>query len=117
MGRPVVHWEFWSRNPQGVADFYKTVFDWEIQHIPEMNYRLAKTGEGGIGGGIFEPKEGPIPAPTSIYIDVDELDAYGRKVVAAGGQIVVDKQEVPGMGSFSLFSDPEGRVVGMWKAT
>jgi hypothetical protein len=23
---------------------------------------------------------------------------------------------VPGMGSFALFSDPDGRVMGIWKA-
>lgn len=116
MARPVVHFEFWSREPQRVAEFYKTVFDWDIQHIPEMDYRMvAASPQGGIGGGIMQPKDGPIPAPTSLYIDVDDLDTYGRKVVDAGGQIIVDKQTVPGMGSFSLFADPEGRIIGMWK--
>jgi len=28
----------------------------------------------------------------------------------------VEEQEVPGMGSFSLFADPDGRVMGMWKS-
>jgi predicted enzyme related to lactoylglutathione lyase len=27
----------------------------------------------------------------------------------------VEEQEVPGMGSFSLFTDPEGRMMGLWK--
>jgi hypothetical protein len=25
-------------------------------------------------------------------------------------------QEVPGMGTLSLFTDPEGRMMGLWKA-
>ncbi len=25
-------------------------------------------------------------------------------------------QKVPGMGKFSLFTDPEGRMMGLWKA-
>ena len=33
-----------------------------------------------------------------------------------GGKVVLDEQEVPGMGWFSLFSDPDGRVMGIWKA-
>jgi len=28
----------------------------------------------------------------------------------------VEEQEVPGMGWLSLFTDPEGRMNGLWKA-
>ena len=85
--------------------------------MPEMDYHMVDTASGGAGinGGIFKPKDGPIPAPTSLYLDVDDLDAYGRRITAAGGTLVVEKQEVPGMGTFSLFSDPDGRVLGIWK--
>jgi predicted enzyme related to lactoylglutathione lyase len=51
----------------------------------------------------------------SFYIDVDGLAAYRKRVVAAGGRILVEEQEVAGMGSFSLFEDPDGRVMGLWK--
>ena len=115
MACPVVHFEFWSRDPQGIADFYNRVFDWDIQHIPEMDYRMVQGQAPGIGGGIMKPQDGPLPGPTSLYIDVEDLAAYGRKVTEAGGKIIVDNQTVPGMGSFSLFADPEGRVIGMWK--
>jgi predicted enzyme related to lactoylglutathione lyase len=37
------------------------------------------------------------------------------RVVAAGGTIHIEEQEVPGMGWFSLFTDPEGRMMGLWK--
>ena len=36
--------------------------------------------------------------------------------VAAGGKIHVEEQKVPGMGKFALFTDPEGRMMGLWKA-
>ncbi len=51
----------------------------------------------------------------SFYIDVDDLAAYRTKITDAGGKVVVEEQEVPGMGSFALFSDPDGRVLGIWK--
>lgn len=51
----------------------------------------------------------------AFYIDVDDLDAYGKKIKEAGGKIIVDKMVVPGVGQFSLFEDPDGRVLGMWK--
>lgn len=116
MGRPVVHWEFWSKNPEKVSAFYKKVFDWQINDIPEMNYRFVQTGgEGGIDGGIMTPKDGPWPGNMAFYIDVDDLDAYGAKVQEAGGKMVVEKMDVPGVGQFSLFQDPDGRVLGLWK--
>ena len=116
MGRPVVHWEFWSKDPEKVSEFYREVFDWNIRFIPEMNYRLVETGgEGGIGGGIMTPQEGPWPGNMAFYIDVDDLDVYARKITEAGGKVVVDRIDVPGVGQLSLFEDPDGRVLGLWK--
>lgn len=116
MGRPVVHWELWSKDPQALSDFYARVFDWKINHIAEMDYRLVETGgEGGINGGIMKPKEGPWPGNLALYIDVDDLAAFRQKIIEAGGKIVVEQVDVPHVGSFSLFEDPDGRVLGLWK--
>ena len=117
MGRPVVHWELMSKDPASVSAFYERIFGWKIQHMPEMNYRLVETGGvGGINGGILKPeREGPWPGNMLLYIDVDDLADYRKMIVAAGGKIHVEVQEVPGMGAFSLFTDPEGRMMGLWK--
>ena len=117
MGRPVIHWELLSKDPAKLSDFYEKVFAWKIQHFPEMNYRIVETGgQGGINGGIMQPKhEEPWPGNMTFYIDVDDLADYRKRIIAAGGKILVEEQEVPGMGAFSLFTDPEGRMMGLWK--
>jgi len=116
MGKPVVHWELWSQDPEKAAEFYTKVFDWKIQHIPEMDYRLVDTGgEGGINGGIMKPQKGPWPGNLAFYIDVDDLDAYAKRITATGGKMIVEKMSVPGVGELSLFEDTDGRVLGMWK--
>ena len=117
MGNPVVHWELWTRSPDKVCDFYRKVFDWKIQSDPQMNYHVVETGSPmGINGGIMTPpREGPWPGNMSFYIGVDDLARYRTRVADAGGKILVEEQEVPGIGWFSLFSDPDGRVVGLWK--
>jgi len=51
----------------------------------------------------------------TLYIHVDELAPYRKRIVAEGGKIHVEEQEVPGMGAFTLFTDPEGRMMGLWK--
>lgn len=116
MGRPVVHWELWSKDPEKVSDFYARVFDWQIRHIPEMKYRLVETGgQGGINGGIMTPQEGPWPGNMAFYIDVDDLEAYCAKIREAGGKIIVERMDVPGVGALALFEDTDGRVMGLWK--
>jgi uncharacterized protein len=120
MGNAVVHWELMSKDPAKVADFYQKVFDWKITYHPEMNYRIVETGAqapmAGINGGIVKPdREGPWPGNMLFYILVDDLAAFRRKIVAAGGKIHVEEQEVPGMGTLCLFTDPEGRMNGLWK--
>lgn len=118
MGSPVVHWEMMSKDPEKVSAFYADIFGWKIQHMPEMNYRIVETGgEGGINGGIMKPELGqPGTGNTTLYILVDDLAAYRKRITAAGGKILVEEQKVPGMGAFCLFTDPDGRMMGVWKA-
>ncbi len=116
MGRPVVHWEFWSDDPDRASRFYQEVFDWQIRALPDLNYYLVETGgTGGINGGIMKPQRGPWPGKLAFYIDVEDLDKYAMKIRDAGGKIILDKMDVPGVGQLSLFEDPDGRVLGMWK--
>jgi len=122
MGNPVVHFELMSKNPAKVSDFYAKTFGWKVKHMPEINYRIVDTdakdsGMPGINGGIVKPdKPEPWPGNMLCYILVDDLAAYRKKVKAAGGKIHVEEQEVPGMGTLCLFTDPEGRMMGLWKA-
>jgi len=116
MGQPVVHWEFWSDDPGRISQFYQEVFGWKVRTIPDLNYHLVEPGgEGGIDGGIMKPQAGPWPAKLALYIDVDDLDVFSEKIRRAGGKILVDKVNVPGVGQLSLFEDLDGRVLGMWK--
>ncbi len=112
----VAHWEFWSENPDTLAEFYRRAFDWNVNFVPNLNYHLVESGgEGGIGGGIMKPQAGPWPGNMAFYIRVDDLDRYRKSIVAAGGKIIVEEQQVPDVGTFSLFEDPDGRVLGIWK--
>jgi predicted enzyme related to lactoylglutathione lyase len=51
----------------------------------------------------------------TFYIDVEDLAEYRQRIVLAGGKILIEEQDVSGMGKFSLFTDPEGRIMGLWK--
>ena len=122
MGNPVVHFELMSKNPEKVSDFYAKTFGWKVKNMPEISYRIVDTdakasGMPGINGGIVKPdKPEPWPGNTLCYILVDDLAAYRKKIKAANGKIQIEKQKVPGMGKFSLFTDPENHMMELWKA-
>jgi predicted enzyme related to lactoylglutathione lyase len=85
--------------------------------MPELNYRAVDTGsKDSINGGILKPQRtGSWPGNMLFYVGVDDLAKYRGKIVAAGGEIKVEEQEVPGIGSLCLFTDPEGRMNGLFK--
>lgn len=72
----------------------------------------------GIDGGLLIRK-GPAPIegqPVNAYvctIDVQDIDAYVKKVVKAGGIIVNPKMAVPEIGWLVYCNDTEGNIFGM----
>src|SRR3954467_1017042 len=91
-------------------------FRLEYPELAQHGYRLVETGgEAGINGGIMKPKAGPWPGKLAFYIDVDDIDEFNQRIRNAGGRILVEKTNVPGVGELSLFEDPDGRVLGLWK--
>ena len=117
MGHPIQHFEFWSKDPERLSTFYEKAFGWKIQHMPEIQYRLVDTDAGGkgIGGGIMTPGEGEWPGNMSFYVSVPELGPAREQIRAAGGKVIVEEQVIPNVGSFALFEDPDGRVLGIWQ--
>jgi predicted enzyme related to lactoylglutathione lyase len=118
MGNAVVHFELNSKQPGRLSAFYEKAFGWKVQHIPQFDYRMVEAAsERAIGGGILSPKyTGRWPGDTLLYIEVEDLAAAGRDVVGAGGKLLLQEQEVPGMGWFTLFEDPDARTMGLWKS-
>lgn len=112
MGCPVVHFEITGKDALKTQEFYRKLFDWEIQNIPEMNYGMVQPQGGrGIGGGVTGSTEQP--SSVTFYVEVDDLQKYIDKAVAMGGNVIVPPTTVPGMVSFALFADPDGNMVGI----
>jgi uncharacterized protein len=112
----VVHFEIPADNPDRVAEFYKKVLGWNIQKWEgPMDYWLISTGkdsEPGIHGGIARKKDRPASG-VLITAQVDSVDECLKKIVTAGGSIVVPKRAIQGVGYQAHFRDPEGNVIGI----
>ena len=120
----VVHFEMPYENRQRIAKFYQSVFGWQTQMLGEDmgNYVLAVTTEstdsgpknpGAINGGFFEKKpDWPMQFP-SVVIAVDDIKRSMQKVAGAGGKVLGDPMEIPGIGQYVSFVDTEGNRSGM----
>ncbi|TWF75598.1 hypothetical protein FHX44_111482 [Pseudonocardia hierapolitana] len=122
--RSVVHFEIPADDVARAKEFYRSVFDWQMQDMPEMDYTIVRTTEvdeatqmpaapGAVNGGLMRRSQ-DTPAPV-LTIDVESIDQALKQVEAAGGRVVRERTEIPGMGAYAYFTDPEGNTLGLWE--
>ena len=58
------------------------------------------------------PNDKPQQHP-SVVIAVDDIHVAATKVKNAGGKLLGDPMDIPGVGQYASFVDPEGNRVGM----
>ena len=117
MSNPVAWFEIIGRDAIKLQKFYADVFNWKLTPpAPELgNYSMlddANRGTG-IGGGIGQGVEGD--SRVTIYIEVDDPQAYLDKVTGAGGKMLMPVTEVTDGVTIAMFADPEGHVIGLLK--
>jgi uncharacterized protein len=120
----VVHFEMPYDDRERMAKFYRDAFGWQTRMLgPEMgNYVLATTTEsdesgpkqpGAINGGFYTRKaDWPVQHP-SVVIAVDDIRGAMRKVAEAGGKVLGEPMEIPGIGQYVSFVDTEDNRVSM----
>ena len=121
---PVVHFEMPYEDQARVTRFYQEAFGWGMQSTgPDMgDYVTAQTAPtdenrmvtapGTINGGFYP--SGPDAAPhPSVVIAVDDIGKAMGDVTAAGGTVLGDPVEIPGIGQYVSFTDTEGNRVSL----
>ena len=119
---PVVHFEMPCDDRARVTKFYESAFGWKMKQFGEDmgNYITADTTgvpdpgrPGAINGGFF-PRKPDWPAQhPSVVIAVDDIRASMKKVTGAGGKVLGEPIEIPGVGQYVSFTDTEGNRVSM----
>ena len=124
MDHTLVHFEIPAKDVEKLKSFYTKVFGWKIEKFPgPMEYwgietvPVDKSGapvRRGVNGGLYK-KEKPDQVPLT-YVGVESVDEYTKKIESAGGKVLMRKEEVPGMGWFSIVQDPEGNLFGLYQS-
>jgi predicted enzyme related to lactoylglutathione lyase len=80
-----------------------------------MNYSTFKARDGVASG--FNSVTDQNPAGTvTVYIQTDNLTKSLREVERGGAKMLVPETEIPNTGIYGLFLDPQGKMVGLYRA-
>lgn len=116
MSNPVTWFEIIGADAIKLQKFYADVFDWKLSPpAAEMgNYSmLDNQGQGiagGIGGDVGDKSR------VTVYIQVDDPEAYLSRVTKAGGTTLMPVTTITEGVTIAMFSDPQGNVIGLLKA-
>ncbi|MGH7792167.1 MAG: VOC family protein [Thermodesulfobacteriota bacterium] len=122
---PVVHFEMPAEDRKRMADFYTKVFGWKTQALGEDmgNYVLATTVDsdeigcpkepGAINGGFFQKTDDKPSQYPSVVIAVEDIKEHMKKVETAGGKVLGEPWDIPGVGLYVSFFDTEGNRASM----
>jgi len=125
MKNSVAHFEIYADDPNTLGQFYKSLFDWNIDPIPGMDYHWIKTVDtdpkgmptqpGGINGGMMKRPPGYEGKAWLNYVSVDSVDAFVQRAQGLGAKVMKSKSAVPGMGWFAMLIDPQGNEFALWQ--
>ena len=127
MNNRVIHFEIHATDTAKMAEFYKTVFGWEVRRweTPAFDYWIVMTApdgnkEPGINGGIVGRRggapSGGEPATAFVCtINVPGVDEYIKKIEVAGGKNVLAKMAIPGLAWLAYCTDIEGNIFGIYE--
>ena len=116
---PVVHFEMPYDDAERIGKFYESAFGWKTNPMSDDidRYVLASTAQADVAGG---PRPGAIdggfyrrnpqwPAQhPSVVIAVQDIGAAMSRVTAAGGTVLGEPMEIPGVGRYVPFFHTEG---------
>lgn len=114
MANPFVHVELMTTDVSKAKAFYGELFDWQLEDLPGMDYTMINVGEG-TGGGMMKSAEPDSPSCWLAYVHVDDAAASTEKARNLGAKICKEVTEIPGVGWFSVITDPTGASLALWQ--
>lgn len=101
--------EFPAGNIEATKRFYNAVFGWSFT---DYGPNYTSFHDGRLAGG-FTMSAKPVRGGPLVVLYAKSLEDTQRKVVEAGGTIVVETFEFPGGRRFH-FADPNGNELAVW---
>jgi predicted enzyme related to lactoylglutathione lyase len=110
--------ELMSTDPVVAKAFYQGLFGWQLEDMdmgPEGTYTVVKTADGEAIGGVMGMPPGAegMPSHWGAYVTVADTDATVSKAEALGAKVIVPPRDIPKVGRFAVFHDPQGATLAV----
>lgn len=106
-------------DPRPALAFYGSLFGWDGIGPGPMpaggEYFVARLNGDDVAGIATLPPGGIAEPAWTTYVRVDELEASVRRVLAAGGRVIVAPVDVPPAGRLAIVEAPTGATIGLWE--
>lgn len=118
MSQPFVWLELHTDDLGRARSFYTELFGWKLEAAPENpTYPMILTSGGAVGAMTSLPTRAR-PKPHWLpYVEVSDLEAAGAKAQELGATLHEENVPVPGMGRFTILTDPTGAELALWERT
>ena len=100
--------ELSTPDPEAAQEFLSAVFGWTFSNMPTEGgyYAVGAVHDHGVGG-VRAPQPGEDATPTwRTYVAVESADELVRRVEEAGGSLLMEPLDVPGVGRLVAFQHP-----------
>lgn len=106
--------ELVTSNVEAAKNFYRELLGWttvDVQ-VGDTSYTIAKNRDRVVAGIMPLPAQAQnIPPYWGAYITVSSVDTVAYKAAELGAKILVPPMDIPNVGRFCTFQDPQGAVV------
>jgi uncharacterized protein len=114
-----VWFDLMTPDPEAAQAFYTAVVGWgtQVWEAPGMSYTMWTADETPIGGIMKMPDEAVAsgaPPHWLAYISTPDVDATTARAKELGSKIMVPPTDIPTVGRFSIFNDPQGAMIALF---
>jgi predicted enzyme related to lactoylglutathione lyase len=96
--------------------FYTALFGWEaLPPVPEAGGYTQLTLRGKLVAGMGPVMSPGQPPAWMTYVNESDADGTVKRVIDAGGTVVMQPMDVMSQGRMAIVADPAGAVIGIWQ--
>jgi predicted enzyme related to lactoylglutathione lyase len=115
-----VWYDLMTSDVSGARAFYSEVIGWGTRQWEDgdADYTMWTVDDQTLGGLMALPAEAKsvgVPPHWLGYVATAEINATVAKITTLGGQIHVPPKEIPKVGMFAVFADPQGATLALFQ--
>ena len=112
-----VWYELMTTDTDAAEAFSTGVVGWGTQPFEggPIPYTMWTKGEAPVGGLMEIPEQADAPPTWMAHVAVEDVDATAARAQELGATILAGPQDVPNVGRYVVFKDPQGAVIAAFR--